>query len=85
MPLLGPLSDRVAWNEVLRRTPQINQAVAEDVSRDVLPKINRLIDEDFASLQKMSRQRSEKSSRSSGVLDFAGVRDRPKMSFRSGP
>ena len=30
MPLLGPLSDRVAWNEVLRRTPQINQAVAED-------------------------------------------------------
>lgn len=52
MPLLGPLSDRVAWNEVLRRTPQINQAVAEDVSRDVLPKINRLIDEDFASLQK---------------------------------
>lgn len=52
MPLLGPLSDRVAWNEVLRRTPQINQAVAEDVSRDVLPKINRLIDEDFANLQK---------------------------------
>jgi hypothetical protein len=52
MPLLGPLSDRVAWNEVLRRTPQINQAVAEDVSRDVLPKINRLIDEDFAKLQK---------------------------------
>ena len=52
MPLLGPLSDRVAWNEVLRRTPQINQAVAEDVSRDVLPKINRLIDEDFSRLQK---------------------------------
>ncbi|MFO1004113.1 MAG: hypothetical protein U0936_27665 [Planctomycetaceae bacterium] len=52
MPLLGPLSDRVAWNEVLRRTPQINQAVAEDVSRDVLPKVNRLIDEDFANLQK---------------------------------
>lgn len=52
MPLLGPLSDRFAWNEVLRRTPQINQAVAEDVSRDVLPKVNRLIDDDFASLQK---------------------------------
>jgi len=52
MPLLGPLSDRVAWNEVLRRTPQINQAVAEDVSRDVLPKINRLIDEDFSQRQK---------------------------------
>jgi hypothetical protein len=46
------LSDRVAWNEVLRRTPQINQAVAEDVSRDVLPKINRLIDEDFSQRQK---------------------------------
>lgn len=52
MPLLGPLSDRVAWNEVLRRTPLINQAVAEDVSKDVLPKINRIIDDDFARLQK---------------------------------
>lgn len=52
MPLLGPLSDRVAWNEVARRTPQINQAVAEDVSRDVLPKIDRLIDADFARLQR---------------------------------
>ena len=52
MPLLGPLSDRVAWNEVLRRTPQINQVVAEDVSRDVLPKIDRIVDSDFAEFQR---------------------------------
>ncbi len=51
MPLLGPLSDRVAWNEVMRRTPEINQVVAEDVSRDVLPKVNKIVDEDFAKLQ----------------------------------
>jgi hypothetical protein len=79
MPLLGPLSDRVAWNEVLRRTPQINQAVAEDVSRDVLPKINRLIDEDFASLQKDVTMAQRKIGSIFGnVFHFAGAHDRPQ-------
>jgi len=50
MPLFGPLSDRVAWNEVMRRQPQINRVVAEDVSRDVLPKIDRITDDDFGKL-----------------------------------
>jgi hypothetical protein len=59
MPLLGPLTDRVAWNEVLRRTPQINQAVAEDVSRDVLPEIDRIVDADFAALQSQWRTLQE--------------------------
>jgi hypothetical protein len=51
MPLLGPLSDRVAWNVLMRRTPEINRVVAEDVSRDVLPKVNKIVDQDFAKLQ----------------------------------
>ena len=33
MPLLRPLSDRVAWEQVTRRQAEINQAVAEDVTR----------------------------------------------------
>lgn len=49
-PLLAPLGDRIAWQRVMRMQPQINQAVAEDVSRDVLPKIDRIIDDDFAEL-----------------------------------
>ena len=55
MPLLSQVGDRVAWNEVMRRQPQINRAVAEDVSRDVLPKVDRAIDEDFAKLGKQWR------------------------------
>lgn len=50
MPLLSRFGDRVAWNQVMRKSPQINQAVAEDVSRDVLPKVDRIVDEDFAKL-----------------------------------
>jgi len=52
MPLLGRLTDRVAWEQVWRKTPQINRVVAEDVSRDVLPKIDRIVDSDFAKLQR---------------------------------
>jgi len=55
VPLLSQVGDRVAWNEVMRRQPQINRAVAEDVSRDVLPKVDRAIDEDFAKLGKQWR------------------------------
>ena len=51
MPLLGPLTDNIAWNQVRRRAPEINQVVAEDVSRDVLPKIDRTIDAEIANLQ----------------------------------
>lgn len=50
MPLLRPLSDRIAWEQVNRRQTQINQAVAEDVSRTLLPKIDRIIDQEFAQL-----------------------------------
>ncbi len=50
MPLLRPLSDRVAWEQVTRRQAEINQAVAEDVTRTVLPKVDRIVDEEFAQL-----------------------------------
>ncbi len=50
MPLLRPLSDRMAWEEVTRRQAEINQAVAEDVTRTVLPKVDRIVDEEFAQL-----------------------------------
>lgn len=48
MPLLRPLSDRMAWEEVTRRQAEIDHAVAEDVTRTVLPKVDRLVDQEFA-------------------------------------
>lgn len=48
MPLLRPLSDRIAWDQVNRRQAEINQAVAADVTRTVLPKVDRIVDEEFA-------------------------------------
>ena len=50
MPLLAPLGDQIAWNQVLRMQPQINQVVAEEVSRDVVPKIDRIVDQRFTDL-----------------------------------
>lgn len=50
MPLLRPLSDRIAWDQVNRRQAEINQAVAADVTRTVLPKVDRIVDEEFARL-----------------------------------
>ncbi|MCA9013364.1 MAG: hypothetical protein KDB01_26625, partial [Planctomycetaceae bacterium] len=50
MPLLRPLSDRIAWDQVNRRQAEINQAVAADVTRTVLPKVDRIVDEEFAKL-----------------------------------
>jgi len=56
MPALGQFGDRVAWNQIVRRQPQINMAVAEDVSKDVLPKIDRYVDRDFAHLGEQWKQ-----------------------------
>lgn len=50
MPLLRPMSDRLAWEQVTRRQDEIDHAVAEDVTRAVLPKIDRIVDEEFAQL-----------------------------------
>lgn len=50
MPALSRVGDRIAWNQVVRRGPEINTAVAEDVSRDVFPKVDQIVDNDFAAL-----------------------------------
>jgi hypothetical protein len=50
MPLLRGMGDRIAWSEVVRRGPQINQAVAADVSKDVFPKVDRIVNQEFAAL-----------------------------------
>lgn len=56
MPLLRPLADRLAWEQVTRRQAEINQAVAKDISRTVLPKVDRIVDDGFA---KLGRQIAE--------------------------
>ncbi len=50
MPILSGVGDRIAWNQVVRRSGEINRVVAEDVSRDVFPKVDRIVDNDFADL-----------------------------------
>lgn len=52
IPLIGPVSDQVAWSEVLRRSPEIDRAVAEDLSTDILPKIDRSSDPELAMLSR---------------------------------
>ncbi|MFO0977270.1 MAG: hypothetical protein U0996_12780 [Planctomycetaceae bacterium] len=74
-PLLAPLGDRIAWQRVLRMQPQINQAVAEDVSRDVLPKIDRIIDDDFGQLGKLW-------AKTQGQL--AAMVDQPSLVWKAG-
>jgi len=53
VPLIGALSNQIARNEVLRRHPQIQDAVAADVARDVLNEINSSVD---ARLSQLSGQ-----------------------------
>lgn len=63
MPLLRPLSDRMAWEQVNRQQAVINQAVAKDVSRTVLPKLDRIVDDEFAQLgQQVTQIQSQISS-----------------------
>lgn len=56
MPLLRPWSDRLAWEQVNRHQAEINQAVAKDVSRTVLPKVDRIVDNEFAQLGRQVTQ-----------------------------
>ena len=50
LPFLRPLSDRLAWEQVTRQQGEIDHAVAEDVTRTVLPKVDRTVDDEFAQL-----------------------------------
>lgn len=55
-PLFGPAADQIAWREVIRRGPEIDQAVAEDLSRDILPEIDRQTDVELAELDQQWKQ-----------------------------
>ena len=56
MPLLAPLTNQIAWNRVRQMQPQINQVVAEDLSRDILPKVDRTIEQEFIGLDQRWQQ-----------------------------
>lgn len=60
MPLMAPLGDQLAWNKVMRLQPRINQLVAAEVSKDVVPEIDQVIDQRFRDLgnQWVSLQRT---------------------------
>ncbi len=81
MPLLRPLSDRIAWEQVNRRQAQINQAVVEDVSRTLLPKIDRIIDQEFAQLgQQLAEIRSRVES-AAGAIPLSWLAQSSDTSF----
>lgn len=44
MPLIGPIGDQMAWNEVLRRMPQSDAVVVRRVADDVFPRVNQSVD-----------------------------------------
>ncbi|MBL8815328.1 MAG: hypothetical protein JNL58_04815 [Planctomyces sp.] len=54
-PLIGPAADQIAWQEVIRRGPQIDQAVAEDLANDVLPEIDVQTDTELTTLNEQWR------------------------------
>lgn len=51
MPLLAPFTDQIAWNRVRRMQPEINQAVAADLSDDVFPQVDRQVELEFVRLE----------------------------------
>lgn len=50
VPLLGRIGDQIAWNEVYRRMPASDSIVVRRVADDVLPKVNRGIDNELVRL-----------------------------------
>lgn len=56
MPLLGPLSDRIAWNAVRRRKPISDAIVARRVADDVLPEVNERVDAQLVKLNRSWQQ-----------------------------
>lgn len=56
MPILAPLTNQIAWDRVRRMQPQINQVVAEDLSREILPKVDRTVEQEFIELDQNWRR-----------------------------
>jgi len=55
LPLIGRIGNRVAWNELQRRKPTTDAIVARQVADDVLPEVNRSVDESLADLNRSWR------------------------------
>lgn len=53
IPLFGPIGNRIAWREVLRRMPASDAIVVRRVADDVLPKVNAGVDEELAKLNRL--------------------------------
>ena len=68
VPLLGAAADQVAWSEVMRRQPEIERALAEDLSREVIPKVDREIDQELATFSLQIQRLSKHLTTSLGTL-----------------
>ncbi|MCA9058675.1 MAG: hypothetical protein KDA85_09255, partial [Planctomycetaceae bacterium] len=55
-PLIGQLANQVAWSEVIRRSPEVDRAVAEDLAADVPEQVNARIDAELTYLADVWRQ-----------------------------
>lgn len=52
VPLFGPIGNRIAWREVLRRMPVSDAIVVRRVADDVLPKVNAGVDKELTDLNR---------------------------------
>lgn len=52
LPLFAGVADRIAFSEVVRRLPQTNIAVAEDVAEEVLRDVNAAVDDRLRTLNR---------------------------------
>src|SRR5690606_17830707 len=60
-PLIGPLADRIARHEIGHRSQEIDNAVADDLSRDVIPKVDAEADRELALLSERIRTLQQES------------------------
>lgn len=51
-PLLGQLGNQIAWNQVYRRMPMSDAIVVRKVADDVLPSVNKSVDEKLVKLNR---------------------------------
>lgn len=51
-PLLGQLGNQIAWNQIYRRMPKSDAIVVRKVADDVLPSVNKSVDEELIKLNR---------------------------------
>ncbi|MFO0425457.1 MAG: hypothetical protein ACK526_02745 [Planctomyces sp.] len=70
VPIIGPVADRIAWSEVMRMSPQIADAVAKDLSTDILPKVDSATDAELVRLNTELAERLQIAKRFSVLKDY---------------